>query len=54
MVKKKFTINMKKNEKKMKTTSQRAENLVHVQQHMVNIFLKDVFLILLYIADMTV
>ena len=41
--------------KKMKMTLQIAENLVHVQQHHGKSFYKKIFfLILLYIADMTI
>ena len=40
--------------KNMKITSHRAENLVHVQQHHGKCFYKKNFLILLYIADMTI
>ena len=39
----------------MKMTSQRAENLVHVQQHRGKYFYKkNIFLILFYIANMTI
>ena len=41
--------------KKMKMTSQRAENLVHVQQcHGKSFYKKIFFLILLYVADMDI
>ena len=40
---------------KMKMTSQRAEDLVHVQLHRGKYFYKkNIFLILLFIADMTI
>ena len=39
----------------MKMTSQRTENLVHVQQHHSKSFYKkNIFLILLFIADMAI
>ena len=56
VVKKK--VNDKREEKmhwKMKMTSQRAENLVHVQQHHGKHFSKKIFfLISFYIADMAI
>ena len=39
----------------MKMTLQRAENLLHVQQHhIVSFYKKNIFLILIYIADMAI
>ena len=41
--------------KKMKMTQQRAENLVHVQQHhSVSFYKKNIFPILIYIADIAI
>ena len=44
----------RKMHKKMKMTSQGAENLVHVQQNHSKHFYEKNFLILLYIADITI